>query len=65
MSRQSPAGRQRRQARREVFAQELADQITAEATEQMQSWSDRGRVPWWVRAKARLRRPGRGAGRKR
>ncbi len=55
MSRQGSVGRQRWHAQRVTFAQELAGRITADATDQMQRWSERGRIPWWVRAKARLR----------
>ena len=34
---------------------EIADQITTEAGEQMRTWEADGRVPWWVRVKARWR----------
>jgi hypothetical protein len=55
MSSKGRAGRQGWQARREVFADELADRIAASAADRMRVWSDRGRVPRWVRVKARLR----------
>ena len=55
MSARGRAGKQQWQARQPGYGQELAEAITARSADQMDSWVERGRVPWWIRVNARLR----------
>jgi hypothetical protein len=54
MSHRGKQGRQIWRARRDTLATEIADQITASSIEQLRTWARNGRVPWWIRLKARL-----------
>jgi hypothetical protein len=55
MSRRGRAGKQSWRDRQPADGQELADEITARAAEQQRRWAEQGRMPGWIRAKARLR----------
>lgn len=52
MSKRGRKGKRVWRERGPAVAQEISEQITSEATERMNGWVKRGRVPWWVRAKA-------------
>ncbi len=56
MSQRGEQGRQIWRARRDTLATEIADQITAASMQQLHTWATNGRVPWWIRLKARLQR---------
>ncbi len=59
MSRRSVEGKRIWRERGDKLAAEITDritdQITAESRQQMHSWAAAGRIPLWVRIKARLR----------
>lgn len=55
MSQRGNQGRRMWQERRGTLAAEITDRITAESTERLRMWVSNGRVPWWIRVKARLR----------
>ncbi len=55
MSARSRQGKHDWQQRHPDYAGELREQIIAGAGARWAGWAARGRVPWWVRAKARIR----------
>jgi hypothetical protein len=55
MTTQSDIGQAEWRARRSTYVGELTEQVTAAAAAQMHTWAERGRIPWWVRTKERLR----------
>jgi hypothetical protein len=55
MSQRGDEGKRIWRERGDALGHEISDQITAEANERMEGWARAGRIPLWIRAKARLR----------
>jgi len=55
MSQRSEQGKRVWRERGPALGQEIGDQIIADSNERMDGWVAAGRIPWWIRAKARLR----------
>ncbi len=55
MSRRGRQGKRQWQTKRNAYAQELTDHVSADAARQMSAWDRAGHIPLWVRINARLR----------
>jgi DNA-binding protein H-NS len=54
MSQRGNEGKRIWRERGPVLAQEITDEITTKSTERMNTWVEQGRIPRWIRIKARL-----------
>lgn len=59
MSRRGREGRKAWLENHPNFAEELTRQIQEDAARRQEVWDARGRLPWWMRAKLRMRKSGR------